>query len=191
MALAKFAKPAGTWRYEDLASLPDDGTRYEIIDGDLYELGGPRSVHARVIARLIVLLLPVLDRLGAEWVNAPLDVFFAGANPVEPDIMVLLPGSRAQFVDNGIIGPPDLLIEVVTPANREHDTVRKRALYARGGVREYWIVDPEFRAIEVIGAEGETLERVAADGDGELRWRSPLLGEFALDAAEMFPRFED
>lgn len=191
MALAKLTKPAGTWRYEDLASLPDDGTRYEIIDGELYELSGPRSVHARVIARLIGLLLPVLERLGAEWVSAPLDVFFAGANPVEPDIMVMLPGSRAQFVDNGIEGPPDLLIEVLSPSNRAHDTVRKRALYARGGVREYWIVDPDAGSIEIVGEDGKTVQIVAAADGAALAWRSPLLGEFAVDSAEMFPRFGD
>lgn len=191
MALAKLTKPAGTWRYEDLASLPDDGTRYEIIDGELYELSGPLMAHGAAVIVLLDLLLPILQRLSGRRYTAPIDVFFAGANPVEPDIMVLLPGSRGRQTSRGIEGPPDLLIEVLSPANREHDTVRKRALYARGGVREYWIVDPELRTIEIIGEDGQTEQLVAAADSAALAWRSPLLGEFAVDAAEMFPQFGD
>lgn len=130
-------KPAGTWRYEDLFALPDDGRRWEIIDGDLYELTDATSPHAVAIAGLIKLLLPLIDRLGGTLLTGPLDVFFDTADPVEPDILVFFPGGSARAVRHGIVGPPDLLIEVLTPAYRAHDQVRKRALYARGGVREY------------------------------------------------------
>jgi Uma2 family endonuclease len=180
-------RPAGTWSYADLATLPDDGTRYEIIDGELYEMPSPTWAHAIVIAGLIRLLIPALDRLGGRWVTAPLDVFFTGADPVQPDIVVLLPGSRARPMRRGIEGPPDLLIEVLSPSNRAHDQIRKRTLYAREGVREYWIIDPDAAIIEIIGANGETVQRVAAVADRELMLRSPLLGELAADAAALFP----
>lgn len=180
-------KPAGTWRYSDLFTLPDDGTRYEIIDGDLYEMPAPTWAHASVIAGLITLLIPVLQRLGAQWRTAPLDVFFSGADPVQPDLIVLLPGSRARGVRRGVDGPPDLLIEVLSPSNRSHDKVRKRALYASGGVREYWIVDPDAATIEIIGADGETVQRMAAATNAIVTLRSPLLGDLAADLASIFP----
>jgi Uma2 family endonuclease len=87
----------------------------------------------------------------------------------------------------GIEGPPDLLIEVLSPSNRAHDQIRKRTLYAREGVREYWIIDLDAAIIEIIGANGETVQRVAAVADRELMLRSPLLGELAADAAALFP----
>jgi Uma2 family endonuclease len=184
MALAKLA---GTWGYADLAALPDDGTRYEIIDGELYAMPPPTWAHSQIIAGLITLLLPVLQRLGARWATAPLEVFFAGADPVQPDLVVLLPGSRARPVRRGVEGPPDLLIEVLSPSNRAHDQVRMRALYAGAGVREYWIIDPEAATIEIIGADGETVQRVAATAGSVLTLHSPLLGDLAADPTALFP----
>ncbi|MFT4041130.1 MAG: Uma2 family endonuclease [Thermomicrobiales bacterium] len=186
------ARPAGTWKYADLLDLPDDGTRYEIIDGELYELPAPLFAHVAAVIALLDLLLPLVQRLGGKRYTAPVDVVFPGVDPVEPDIVVLLPGSLARPVRRGIEGPPDLLIEVLSPSNRSHDTVRKRDIYARGGVREYWIVDPEAASVEIIGSDGETVQRVtAAAGDTILTLRSPLLGEFTADAAEMFPGYEE
>lgn len=182
-------KPAGTWAYPDLAVLPEDGARYEIIDGELYEMPSPTSAHALAIAALVQLLLPVLKRLGGRWLTAPLDVFFPGADPVQPDLMVLLPGSRAPVARRGIEGPPDLLIEVLSPANRAHDQVRKRELYARGGVREYWIVDPDARVIEVIDGRGVTVYRLDASSEPVLR--SPLLGEVAVSLDDIVPVLDD
>ena len=178
-------KPGGNWSYADLAALPDDRARYEIIDGELYEMPSPTSAHAMAIAALISLLMPIVKRLGGRWLTAPLDVFFPGADPVQPDLLVLLPDSRAQLVRRGVEGPPDLLIEVLSPSNRAHDQVRKHELYARGGVREYWIVDPEQRVIEIIDGHGVTVHRLDAASDPVLR--SPLLGELALALDDLVP----
>ncbi len=182
-------KPAGTWAYPDLAALPDDQTRYEIIDGELFEMPSPASAHAMAIMALIRLLLPVVDRLRGRFMTAPLDVFFPGADPVQPDLLVLLPDGPDRIVRRGVEGPPDLIIEVLSPTNRAHDQVRKRELYARGGVREYWIVDPEQRVIEVIDGRGVTAHRVDASSEPVLR--SPLLGELAVSLDEVIPSVDD
>ena len=70
------AKPAGTWTYEDLFSLPDDGTRYEIIEGVLYEMPAPSWNHQLVITNLLIPLAPLVRALGGQIVASPLDVFF-------------------------------------------------------------------------------------------------------------------
>jgi Uma2 family endonuclease len=158
-------KATGTWRYEDLFDLPED-KRYEIIDGELFEMPGPNSDHAFTIMNLIVALLPTVSSLGARVLTAPLDVFFRGANPVQPDILVLMPDRLHLVSKRGIEGAPDLLVEVLSPSNPTHDRVRKLALYARGGVREYWIVDPAAATIEVLVLDRDVYRRrLLAAGD--------------------------
>jgi Uma2 family endonuclease len=182
MALTKHT---GSWTYEDLFDLPDDGRRFEIIEGELYEMPSPTWVHATVIANLITMLLPLVTRLGGVWRTAPLDVFFSGANPVQPDIIVLLPGGEAHAIDRGVEGPPDLLIEVLSPSNRNHDLLTKRALYGQAGVREYWLVDPEARTLTMLTLDRDALHLAFTASGGELP-DSPLLGALPFTVADVF-----
>jgi Uma2 family endonuclease len=179
------SKPAGTWTYEDLFSLPDDGRRYEIIEGELYEMPAPSWDHAVTIMNLILLLAPVVQALGGRVLTAPLDVFFEGADPVQPDIVVLLPESAAIGAGRGVEGAPDLLIEVLSPSNRGHDLLTKRALYARAGVREHWIVDPMSRAVEILALDRDALHSVQR-ASGEDTVVSSLLGDATLPLAAIF-----
>ena len=189
VALSKVDKPAGTWTYEDLFDLPDDGKRYEIIMGELYEMPAPSSAHAITATRLVVALYAVLAKLGGQLISAPLDVFFAGANPVQPDIVGILPGGPARIVKRGVEGPPDLLIEVLSPSNRDHDILTKRALYGLAGVREYWIVDPEARSIEILTLDRDALHFAQAAAGSEVLV-SPLLGEIGV-VDDLFPTIAD
>jgi Uma2 family endonuclease len=183
-------KPTGAWTYDDLLRLPDDGKRYEIIEGTLYEMPSPLLVQAQVIANLIGMLLPIVARLGGRWFTAPLDVFIPGGDPVQPDLIVILPSSKAKPVRRGIDGPPDLAIEVLSPSDRGHDRLTKRALYARAGVREYWIVDPEARTVEVQALHLDAFHAVQTTAGGD-RIESPLLPDLALIAAEVFAGLDD
>lgn len=178
-------KPAGTWRYEDLFELPDDGRRWEIIDGALDELPSPKLADGSAVVNLILLLGPVVAALGGRLFTAPLDVFFPGADPVVPDLLVVLPDRVGFLRTRGVDGPPDLAIEVLSPANRRHDAVTKRRLYARGGVREYWLVDPEAAAVEVLTLAGdEDRSHLVATGADVVT--SPLLPGLAFPAAAVF-----
>jgi Uma2 family endonuclease len=78
-----------------------------------------------------LLLGPLVRALDGQIGTVPVDVFFVGADPVEPDIVVILPGSRAVGGGRGVQGPPDLLVEVLSFSNHAHDLLTKRALYAR------------------------------------------------------------
>lgn len=155
------------WTYEDLLELPDDGRRYEIIEGVLYEMPAPNLDHAVLIANLIQFVFgPVVWALGGKILTAPVDLFLRGANPVQPDLLVLLPEQFSYMVKRGIEGPPALIVEVLSPGNSRHDLVTKRALYSRAGVQEYWLVSPEAMMVEILTLDGEqyrTHARVARD----------------------------
>ena len=184
------AKPTGTWTYEDLLSLPDDGKRYEIIEGVLYEMPAPSWNHQLVITNLLLLLAPLVRALGGQIVTSPLDVFFQGADPVDPDLVVILPGSRAVGGGRGVEGAPDLLIEVLSPSNRPHDLVTKRALYGRAGVREYWIVDPDNRTGDILTLDRDALHtrQTASAAAAAI---SPLLGDAAFPLPTIFAGLDE
>jgi Uma2 family endonuclease len=135
------------------------------------------------VMNLITLLLPLVSTMGGILRTAPLDVFFPGADPVQPDILVLLPGWQGSVTRRGPEGAPDLVIEIISPSHRGHDLLTKRALYARGGVREYWLVDPEARTVEVLTLDRDAFHsiQVASAQDSVI---SPLLdgAEFPLSA---------
>ena len=176
---------AKTWRYEDLFALPADGRRYEIIDGELYEMPAPALAHAIALANLIARILPAVQAIGAQFLTAPVDVFFPGANPVQPDFLVLLPDRFHLMSQRGIEGAPDLVIEILSPSNPEHDRITKRALYARAGVREYWLVSPEAAIVEVLALRGDRFEtHVRAANDEEVT--STVLPALRLPASVAF-----
>jgi len=139
--------------YDDLAGLPDDDRRYELIGGEIYELPSPTYFHQLVSLILIRLLSDwILPRKLGTIVAAPLDVRFDPRNTVQPDI-IFLSRERFHLLRHGglklIDGAPDLLIEILSPSNRGYDYIKKAALYATFGVREYWIVDPRAETIFV------------------------------------------
>src|SRR5262245_16463780 len=103
--------PVQTWTYEDLLRLPDDGKRYEIIGGELFEMPGPNWGHAIAIANLMRLVGAIVWPLDGLVLTAPLDVFFKGANPVQPDIVVLLADRLNLSRHYGIEGAPNILME--------------------------------------------------------------------------------
>ena len=173
------------WTYEDLLELPDDGRRREIIDGELFELATPPLDHASTVMALIMRFAPVVSAVGGRLFTGPLDVFFGGADPVEPDLMILLPEHLGCIKKRGIEGPPDILIEALSPSNPEHDRIRKRALYARGGVREYWLASPEAASIEVLVlVDGAYRTHIRAAGDEIVT--SNVLADLAFPASEVF-----
>ena len=139
------------WTYDDLQSLPDDGNRYEIIDGELVVSPSPAFWHQEVLKRLFLAFQRGLEEAGIARVYfAPLDVILSPTRVVVPDLLVVREERRGIFEKRGAVAAPDLVIEVLSPSNTRHDRVTKRRFYARNGIREYWIVDPEAETIEVL-----------------------------------------
>jgi Uma2 family endonuclease len=173
------------WTYEDLFALPDDGKRYEIIHGELYEMPSPNFSHGTGIVNLIAILLPIVKSLGGILRTAPMDVFIKNGNPVQPDILVLLSDRLRLISSRGIEGASNLLIEILSPSNSMHDRILKRELYAHAGVLEYWLISTEAALVEVLTLDGEEYRMHVRAGGDELV-TSPLLPELSFPASAVF-----
>jgi Uma2 family endonuclease len=127
-----------------------EGTLAELIDGNIYMSPSPITPHQRTIGRLFTRMASFVEEndLGEVFI-APYDVYLDEENnAVQPDI-IFVAKKNLSIIRDHIHGIPDLLVEVLSPGNMNHDTLRKKNLYERFGVKEYWIVDPKTR--ESIG----------------------------------------
>ncbi|THF72625.1 Uma2 family endonuclease [Cohnella fermenti] len=134
--------------YDMYAQLPDDGKRYEVLDGVLELMSpGPAAPH-QLVGGALYMLMQSCCSSDYEVFMAPLDVILSPTNVVQPDL-ILVHRSRLDIVKlRGIEGAPDLVVEVLSPGSRKRDRVRKAAIYARHGVPEYWIVDAQAGTLE-------------------------------------------
>ena len=139
-----------TWCYARWEQLPDDGNRYEVIDGVLYMRTVPSTFHQWIIERLWRFVgLPAEEQGLAYFFSAPIGVLMPGSDPVQPDFLLIRQERAAIMHDGRIHEAPDLIAEVLSPTNPEQDTEVKRRSYARAGVPEYWIVRPATRDVLV------------------------------------------
>ncbi len=146
--------PQGQWTYADWETLPEDGNRYEIIDGVLYMTTAPGYFHQWILYRLAFLLgVPVNERGLGYAVFAPIGLLMPGSDPVQPDFVIVLKAHQAIIHDKRIYGIPDLIIEVQSPGNASYDQHVKLRAYETAGVPEYGIVDPAARTLSVYRLE--------------------------------------
>jgi Uma2 family endonuclease len=136
----------------DLDSMPDDGKRYEIIEGELLVSRAPNLTHQRVSGNLFAAFRGYLDHNPIGEILATPGVIFSEFSGVIPDVVFVSNERRAEIAaGERIMGAPDLIIEIVSPGaeNERRDRIAKRQLYGKYGVKEYWVVDPYNRTIEV------------------------------------------
>ena len=156
LAAMSAAMLPGVYRltFRDWLKFPDDGRLYEVIDGELYMTPPPSIAHQRISRDLEFLLVRyVRDNDAGEVLDAPVGVKLADDDIVEPDIVVVTKPNAAKIGEQVIDGAPDLVIEILSPGTARRDLVIKREKYLAAGVREYWIVDPASRAVEVLALE--------------------------------------
>lgn len=143
-------------------SLPE-GTLAELIDNTIYMSPSPITKHQRVLNTINHSLLNyfVKEKSGEVFI-APFDVYLdENSNAVQPDIIVVLNENSGIIDPNGHIhGVPDLLIEILSPGNKEHDLVKKKDLYEKFGVKEYWIVDPDTKLALVFFLQGNQYVKI-------------------------------
>lgn len=176
------------WTVADYLRLPDDGTRCEIIEGERLMTPSPVPRHQIVSANLVWMLTTFVRAAGLGRVlAAPSDIFLAEDTVVQPDIYFVSKARDAIIHADGVCGPPDLVIEILSASHPERDTVRKLRLYGRHGVLEYWTVDPDSDRIEVFVLEREAFVRKASRSEGEVRSLAALPG-FSAPLAAIFDR---
>jgi Uma2 family endonuclease len=127
-----------------------EGTLAELIDGKIYRSPSPVTDHQRIISRLLSKIFIYVEEKGlGDVFVAPFDVYLdEHANAVQPDL-IFVSKANAHIIKDHIHGVPDLLIELLSPGNKSHDTVTKKNLYEKFAVQEYWIIDPSSK--EAIG----------------------------------------
>ncbi len=137
------------YTYDDLESFPDDNLRRELIDGELIVTPAPYFRHQGVVAELLVALRLWTKEHGGEVLLGPLDVKFSDGTVLEPDVLFVRAEHRDRIQEMYLSAAPDLVAEVSSPSTRHLDRVRKRAVYERFGVPEYWFVDLDDDCVEV------------------------------------------
>ena len=142
------------FNYQDYLQLPED-KRYEIIDGDLFMVPSPNESHQHILTNILYILINYVRRnkLGAIYC-APFDILFSDEDIVQPDVIFVSNKNKKIITKDNIKGSPDLLVEILSPSTSKRDMGIKKKLYARHGVREYWIVDPKRETFDVFRLKG-------------------------------------
>jgi Uma2 family endonuclease len=172
----------------DLESMADDGSRYEVIEGELLMSRAPGITHQRVSGGLFFLFRNYLDVHPIGEVLATPGIIFSDIDAVIPDI-VFFTNEGAKLILSGerIIAAPDLIIEIVSlcSENERRDRVAKRQLYGKFGVREYWIADPGQRTVEIFTwKDGTFSQSLLFHADEELT--SSVLPGFSFKVRRIF-----
>jgi len=179
------------WTYAQFARLPGEGgTRHEVIDGALAVTPAPTSEHQQAVTDLVMALGPFVRAHGlGRLLAGPIDVLLGEGDYLEPDL-VFVRADRAHIVSpRGVEGPPDLVVEVLSPSTAKRDRGVKLERYRHFQVPEYWIVDAGARSVDIWRfARGAEAAEVVAGPDGRLAW-TPVPGAPTLDVAlaELLP----
>lgn len=174
--------------YSALEFDDDDNFQYELINGELVKKSSPSVAHQRIIRRLVKIFEKYLDANPAgELLFAPLDVVLDAFNAPQPDILFIR-NDRKQIIDEQeqvIMGAPDVVVEVISPGSIKRDRIEKKEVYEQFGIPEFWIVDPNNKAIEVYCLH-ENRYKVFAFAAENGNVQSSVLTGFELDVADIF-----
>lgn len=177
-------QPQTDLTYEDLASFPEDNLRRELIGGDLIVTAAPSLRHQRAVMTIAGRLFAYAKRHGGEVFPAPTDVFFSDVDVVEPDVLFVTQAHLAKLEKKFVRGAPDLVVEVSSSTTRRLELVRKRDLYERFGVPEYWYVDLDADRIEVYRLVNGQYDAPIILGRTETL-SAPGLPDFSITVAEV------
>lgn len=175
----------GPYRAADYWQLPD-GVPIELIQGRFVVSPSPASAHQIVAAFLTGLFVDIARKTGGIAMSAPMDVLLSDETVLQPDVLYISK-SRLGIVKQRVVGPPDLVIEIISGTARR-DRVEKLDLYARFGVAEYWIVDPQTQLIEFLINENG---RFVVQSPANDRYQSPLLPEVEIQLANFWREVEE
>jgi Uma2 family endonuclease len=172
----------------DYRQMPETGPRYQLVEGRFYMSPAPNRFHQRIVVNLIHLIQSYLDKnpMGEVYVS-PFDVYLTEIDAYQPDVLYVSNANAGILTDQGAEGPPDLAIEVLSPKTSFLDLGSKRNVYARTGVQELWIIDPQALTVAIyrLQEDGDT---PAATYDAQAEFSSALLPGLIIRSADVFKR---
>lgn len=174
------------WTEEDYLKLEED-VKCEIINGELIMTPAPLVSHQRVVGQLYQNLIAFVNRQQVgELFFAPVDVYFDRENIYQPDLVFVSAPRASVIQEKGIMGAPDLVVEVISPSNSYIDRYAKKEKYEQFGVKEYWIADPANKTLEIftltVSGQYELFWFVATSG----RAKSKLLSGLEFELSDIF-----
>ncbi len=151
MPATKFTKCT----YEEYRLLPDDGQRYEVLNGKVVVSPSAGSDHQGIQVALARYLYAAIDERRRGRVFTDLDCHLLANDIVRPDLLVVLPAHTHRIIETHIVGTPDLAIEILSPSNAAHDRTAKKRRYEAAGTPELWLVDPKHHTVTQFVHDGK------------------------------------
>ncbi len=178
-------KPAVKLTYEDYRKTPED-ERYELIDGVLIMAASPNRAHQTTQRKLGWRMASTVENedLG-EVFFTPFDVVLSEHTTLQPDLIFVSKENESVLTDANIQGAPDMVVEIISPSSTGRDWVTKRDLYARHGVKEYWLIDPFERTLWVMRLINGRLELAGTYREGDTVTASTIKG-FSVNLSDIF-----
>lgn len=171
--------------YNDYLQL-EDQNRYEVLKGNLTMVPAPFTIHQLVSRNLETALWNfVRERKLGQIFDAPTDVVLADDVVVQPDILFIGKANLSLIKENAIMGPPDLIVEIVSPSSASYDAIEKRAIYEQYGVKEFWLIFPLEKTVEILTLENNIYKTWrSAKKAGSIQ--SKVVEEFTIDLKDIF-----
>jgi Uma2 family endonuclease len=169
-------------------AMPDEPPYYEFINGNPATMPAPTLIHQRILFTLAILMNDFTRKRNVgEVIIAPIDVYLSDDQYLQPDI-VFVATENSAILGKHINGAPDIVVEVLSPSNGYKDATVKKFIYEEFGVREYWIVDPETRSVEVLthGGAGSIGFQITSKARTQGVVSSSVLQGFTVDIATIF-----
>jgi Uma2 family endonuclease len=179
----------GHLKVADYMALPDDGNRYELLEGELVIMGAPTDPHQQISINLVLILGPYVRRrkLG-RLLAAPFDIVFKPDSVCQPDLVFASNERRSIMTTANWQGAPDLAVEIHSRGSLKRDRVVKRRIYARNGVTNLWFIDPRTETLEELILDLETRKysvRTTVRGRRGT-FRSAVFPKLAVPLAEVY-----
>ena len=171
--------------YADYAAL-EESAPYQLIDGELVMSPAPTVYHQMVVWELgTTLRLFVKQHDLGLVIGAPVDVYFSETETYQPDLVFISKERLSIITEQKVMGAPDLVVEVLSPATGYYDLTKKQRVYQTSGVKEYWIVDPTEKTVKVLTNVGDAFEDTEPIAE-QTAAKSRLLDGFEVELATLF-----
>lgn len=179
--------------YRDWMRMPEDGNRYEVLGGMMVKEPPPSTHHQGVSGNLFKVLAKHLDDhgIGGALFTAPVGIVFSKFDAVEPDLVYVSPERTGMIRKQFVRGAPDIVVEILSPSTTRRDREKKAEIYARYGVKEYWILDPADETVELLvpdPAQEHARFRTAGIFRREETFTTALLPGLTVEVAKIFER---